>query len=117
VGFQARRHRRFTQQPLDAPRVARQTRRNGRRRLQGHVRATEIVRRHEQGKHERVILPFLAEGVREASKTAILHPNREVRTLYVARANLTGLRLPGVLIVLGTYYRGRAVPLLALPRG
>ena len=76
---------------LQAPFACRQPSRNGRRRVERHVNAAEIVPRHEQRKHQLVILPFLAEGVRQPREAAILHPNRQVRPLNVGRANLAGL--------------------------
>src|SRR5579863_9896561 len=49
------------------PRLAGQSCRNGRRGLERHVRPAEIVPRDEQREHQFVILPFLAEVVRQAS--------------------------------------------------
>ncbi len=69
---------RFLQQPLQRPRHACESGRNRWRRLQRHVRSTEIVPRREQSEHRFVILPLLRERIRQPRESTVLHSNRQI---------------------------------------
>ncbi len=70
--------RHLSQQPLQRPRLFRQSRRNRRRRLESHVDATEIIPRREQCEHRFMILPLLGERIRQPRESPVLHPNRQI---------------------------------------
>jgi hypothetical protein len=100
---------------LDTPRLDGHSRRDSRHRLERHVNTAEIVPRHEQRKHQFVILPFLRERIRQSRESAILHTDREVRSLDVTCASLARFRVSRILVLFRADYRRRAVPLLSLP--
>ena len=54
----------------------------------GAVDSDKVVMCEPQARSSIVVLPFLAEGVRQAGEAANLHPHREVLALDVRRANL-----------------------------
>src|ERR1700693_3035546 len=68
----------------------------------------KLYPRHEQGKHQRVILPLLAECIRQSRETSIVHPHGQIGALDMARANLT--RVPALFRL-----RRGAVPLYQHP--
>ena len=53
--------------------------------------ANEVVDHEVQGEHGDVVLDLLGEGVGEPGEPPVPHPNRQVLTLDVGRADVRGV--------------------------
>lgn len=58
------------------------------------MNAAEIVEREPASDSGPMVLPLLAEGIREARKTPIAHARAEIGSLDNRGANAFGIRLP-----------------------
>ena len=61
-----------------------------------------------------MVLPLLAEGIRQASESAQAHPDPEIRAFNNRRADPGGIGLTHDWDLLGLHF-GRAVPTSRLP--
>lgn len=74
----------------------------------------EVVPRHENRRHRGMVSVALGVSIRQASEAADVHPNRQVESLAVARADFCGVRVSEARHFFYGGYRGRAVPRFGL---
>jgi hypothetical protein len=78
---------RFIDQLADRPNVIGDPDRHCRGDPQGFVNSAQIEVRNEEPDSRYVVFKLLAEGVRQAGETPLLHPDRQVPAFDIRRAN------------------------------
>ncbi len=88
-----------------------------RRNSEALVNSAKVVKREPAGDSGPMVLPFLAEGVREARESAIAHARAQVIALYNRGANTLGIRLAEDWALFRRSYLSRAISAFAFASG